>query len=228
VRAQARLLERWGQGASARARPRQHSVVRLKKGMNQMKSEPLRILKGSVDMSEGRRGVLRLLGGGGALLLASGCAFDATDADTEKVGSIEQRAVTPQGINLCYVAVFDRPASDAEINYWGGRQPSMSFMYNYLRTWMRSSNGTGDRLAVIRYAYQTVYRRLYTANEFNYWNNYLSNNDAAFCDVCKWLESYGRDNRYTQTGWFTIKHGVDSTWQADLSIENYSGKTYNV
>ncbi len=180
-------------------------------------------------MSEGRRGVLRLLGGGGALLLASGCAFDGSDADTEKVGSIEQQAVTAGGIHLCYQAAFNRYATDAEINYWMGRQPTMDFMYNYLRTWMRSTNGGTDRVNVIQSAYYLVYGRFYTAAEFNYWNNYLSNNDAAHCDVCKWLESYGRDNGYPFTGsWYTIKHAVNHAFSSDLSIENYSGKKYKV
>lgn len=193
-----------------------------------MKTEVVRGLVTSAEPSSPRRDVLRLLGGGGVLLLANGCAADMADPGEEEVGSIEQLANTAQGVRLTYWAAFNRAATQAEVSYWVGRGYSLSKILSYHRKWMRTSDGLVDRVHVIRDAYQTVYKRLYGGGEFAYWNNYLLNNDAWFCDVCKWMEDYGRNGGFAQTGWYTIKHVYDSVTQSDASIEDYSGRTYSV
>lgn len=188
-----------------------------------------KILKANPNVSEGRRDLLRFLGGGGVLLVANGCALESAEGEDEEVGSIKQLAAAGvEGINLAYRAAFNRWPTQIERDYWLRTGLNMSKMITHLRRWMRTTDGAVDRVRVIRDSYQAVYGRIFGSGEYIYWNNYLSNNDAMFCEVCKWLESYGRDGGFAHTGWYKIKHAYDSVWQSDTSIEDYSGKTYNV
>lgn len=180
----------------------------------------------AVMVLPGRRDVLRLVGGAGAALVAGGCSLETSDE--ESVGSIEQMANTAAGVNLTYLAAFDRPATQAEISYWVGTGHSDGTILKYHRQWMRTTQGAGDRVRVIINSFQKVFGRIYGSAEFSYWNNYLLNNDALFCDVCKWHEAYGRNGGYPHTGWYRIKHVYDSVTQNGPSIEDYSGKMYNV
>ena len=184
---------------------------------------------GNGKAASGRRDALKFVGGGGVLLLANACALDTSETDGEDLGSAQEPIVIlAEQVRLAYRAAFNRTSTLAEESYWLPRQLTMTKLFEYLRGWMRTVDGAGDRVRVIRDSYYTVYKRLYTSSEFAYWSNYLSNNNAAFCDVCKWNEAYGRDHGFAQTGWYKIKHNYSSAFQSDTSIEDYSGKTYNV
>lgn len=160
------------------------------------------------------------------LAFTNGCSTNVADEEEEEVGSIEQPANTAAGVQLAYRVAFGRYPTQTEINYWVGTGWSQEQMLAYFRGYMRTSAGATERQQVIGRAYQTVYLRGPGTNEFNYWNSYLSSNDAHFSDVCKWNENYGRSNGFAVRGSFTIKHWVDSV--TFPGVEDYTGKTYSV